>query len=279
MKHQEFTWNASDGIKIYGQCWTPDTNPQSIKAVICLVHGMGELSARYSHVAAYYTQYGYAVITYDQRGHGKSGGSRGHSPSFDLLLDGVAELFIETDKLFPGLPKFLYGHSMGGNVVLNYSLRRNPKVAGVIATSPWLKLAFEPPAIKVWLGKMMNNIFPGFTQSSEIDASAISRDKTVVDAYINNALVHDKISAAMFVGIHDNGLWALEHASEMKLPLLLCHGTKDRLTSAEASKEFAGKVEGDVTLKLWQGLYHETHNEPEKQEVFAFMKDWMDKHL
>ncbi len=273
MKHQELKWQSSDNIEIYGQCWLTDAKP---KAVVCLVHGMGEHSGRYAHVAKYLVDSGYSVVAYDQRGHGKSGGNRGHTPSYDLLLDGVSDLLKQAEKLVPGVPKFIYGHSMGGNVVLNYALRRKPDVAGIVASSPYLKLAFDPPAIKVAAGRLVNNIFPGFTQSTELDATAISRDKKVVDAYLSDPLVHDKISARFFVEVHAAGLWAIEHASEMKLPLLLFHGTEDKLTSAEGSKEFAEKVKTDCTFRLWDGLYHETHNEPEKEEVLKYIVTWLD---
>jgi alpha-beta hydrolase superfamily lysophospholipase len=101
----------------------------------------------------------------------------------------------------------------------------------------------------------------------------------VVKAYENDPLVHDKISARMFVSTYDSGLWALEHASEFPLPLLLMHGTGDRITSSEASKEFAAKAGDKVTLKLWDGWYHEIHNEPGKAEVFKVMTDWLAARL
>ena len=105
--------------------------------------------------------------------------------------------------------------------------------------------------------------------------SAISRDKKVVEAYDNDPLVHDKISARFFVETYAAAEWALEHASEMKLPLLIFHGTEDRLTSPEGSNQFAEKVKENCTFKLWNGLYHETHNEPEKEEVLKYIVTWM----
>ncbi|MCG3167878.1 MAG: Monoacylglycerol lipase [Bacteroidia bacterium] len=273
MKHQELKWAASDGVDIYGQCWLTDNKP---KAVVCLVHGMGEHSGRYAHVANYFVDAGYAVISYDHRGHGKSGGKRGHTPSYDLLLDGVSDLLKQAEKIAPGSKKFIYGHSMGGNVVLNYALRRKPEIAGVIASSPWLKLAFDPPKFEVALGRFVNNIFPGFTQSTKLDATTISRDKKEVEKYVNDPLVHDKISARFFVETYSAAAYALEHASEFKLPLLIFHGTEDRLTSPEGSQQFADKVKGNCTFRLWDGYYHETHNEPEKEEVLKYITTWLD---
>lgn len=275
MSHKETQWNSSDGIQFYSQSWSVEKP----KAVICLVHGMGEHSGRYAHVAKFFNENGYSMIAYDQRGHGKSGGKRGHTPSYDLLMEDITLLLKQADSLYPGIPKFLYGHSMGGNLVLNYALRKKPDVAGIISSSPWLKLAFEPPAFQVKLAKVVNGIFPAFTQSSKLDVTAISRDAAIVNAYKNDKLVHDKISSNMFLSVHQSGLWALEHAQEFSLPLLLFHGTADRLTSYKASHEFSQKVKSDITFKLWEGLYHEPHNEPEKQEVFVLIKEWMERTL
>lgn len=273
MDHKEYQIKSSDGIQLYVQSW----NTANPKAVVCIVHGMGEHSGRYAHVADFFNKNGYSVISYDQRGHGRSGGKRGHTPSYELLMEDISLLLKQADSTYAGIPKFLYGHSMGGNLVLNYALRKKPGVSGVISSSPWLKLAFEPPAAKVKLAKIVNGIFPSLTQSSNLDVTAISRDTAVVNAYKNDKLVHDKISSNMFLSVHESGLWALEHAQEFSLPLLLFHGTADRLTSYKASEEFSKDVKGNVSFKLWQGFYHEPHNEPEKQEVLNMMRDWIEK--
>lgn len=276
METFEWNWKTSDGLQMYSKGWAPKGKP---KGTICLVHGHGEHIGRYEHVAAALTEKGYALLGFDLRGHGKSAGPRGHTPSYEAFMDDIAVFFGQIEARYPGLPRFSYGHSLGGNLVLNYALRRKPALRGVIATGPWLKLAFDPPASKVSLGKMMNNILPGFTQSSGLETTALSHDPAVVKAYENDPLVHDKISARMFVSTYDSGLWALEHASEFPLPLLLMHGTADRLTSAEASRQF-GEADGkQVTLKLWDGWYHEIHNEPEKAEVFKVMTDWLAARL
>jgi alpha-beta hydrolase superfamily lysophospholipase len=193
-------------------------------------------------------------------------------------MDDIASFSQQTDQRYAGLPRFLYGHSLGGNLVLNYALRRKPDLHGVIATGPWLKLAFDPPASQVTLGRLMNGIAPGFVQHSKLDTRGLSHDQLVVDTYNNDPLVHDKISARLFVAIYDSGLWALEHAAEFPLPLLLMHGAADPITSAKASQEFAQKAGNKVTLKVWDGMYHEIHNELEQAEVFNFMLDWLGNH-
>ena len=171
---------------------------------------------------------------------------------------------------------------MGGGIVLNYLLKRQPNIAGAIATGPLLKLAFEPPAFKVFLSKMMVNIYPAFTETAPVDAEAISRDRNEVRKYTEDVHNHGKITAGTFFGMFNAGKWNIEHASELKVPLLLMHGMADRLTSPEGTKEFAANAPKNlVTLKLWEGFYHELHNEPEpdRSEVFAYITNWLNGHL
>jgi alpha-beta hydrolase superfamily lysophospholipase len=141
-----------------------------------------------------------------------------------------------------------------------------------------LRLAFEPPAFQVALGRMAMKVAPGFVQHTKLDATAISRLPDEVSKYRHDPLVHDLISATMFTGTFDAGIWALSHAADWKLPLLAFHGTADRLTSFEATKSFCSQVKGDVTFVPWEGLAHETHNEPERAEVLKTVRDWILKH-
>ncbi|MBI1856181.1 MAG: lysophospholipase [Chloroflexi bacterium] len=276
MKSFESGWESKDGIRFYMRGWEPDKAP---KAVVCLLHGHGEHVGRYAHVGEAFSKAGYVLVGYDERGHGKTGGPRGHTPSYDAMMDDVADFLALMEKRYPGLPRFLYGHSMGGNQVINFALRHKPALAGVIATDPWLKLAFDPPAIKVTLGRMMNSIYPAFTQASELETAALSRDPEIVRAYEKDPLVHDKMSARLFVGMYESGLWALDHAAEFPLPLLLMHGTGDRLISSQASREFAERAGRNAAFRAWDGFYHEIHNEPEKAEVLKSMTVWMDERL
>lgn len=276
MKHSEFEFKTFDGLSLFGQSWQPEDRP---RAVVCLVHGMGEHSGRYGHVADRLTQAGYSVFAFDLRGHGKSLGPRGHTPSYEVLLNDVSFFLNEVDKNFPEPPLFLYGHSLGGNLVLNYVLRRQSHLKGVIATDPWLRLAFEPPRFKIILAQITNYIWPSFSQKNGLDTKVLSRDPEVVHAYENDPLVHDYISSRMFIGIYQSGYWALEHASEFSLPLLLMHGGEDKIISVEASREFVNRITKKCTFKIWDGFYHEIHNEPEKEEVFKFLIDWLDKQV
>ncbi len=276
MKLFELNWQNKDGLNFYVQGWEPNQNP---KAVIALVHGFGEHTGRYAHVGEAFNRAGYTLVGFDLRGHGKSGGARGHTPSYDALMDDIDDFLKLIEERYPGLPRFLYGHSMGGNQVLNFCLRRKPDVVGVIATGPWLKLAFDPPPLQITLVKVMNNIAPGSTQKAPVDTAALSHDQKTVDAYNNDPLVHSKISPRLFISIYESGLWALDHAGEFSIPLLLMHGAADRVTSSAASAEFAKRAGKIVTWHPWEGFYHEIHNEPEKAEVLKTMISWLDAQL
>lgn len=276
MKVEEFYWKTTDGLNIYGKYWAPEN---SIKGVVCLVHGMGEHINRYAHVGELLTENGYALIGYDHRGHGQSEGKRGHTPSYDHLLNTVDDLLGKAGEYFPEIPQVLYGHSMGGGLVLNYVVDWQPNIAGLIASSPWLRLAFEPPALQVKLGKMMNKIFPAFTQSTKLDASAISRDEAEVKKYESDPLVHDKISAKFFLDAYEHGISVLERGGDIHVPVLIYHGTADQLTSPAATKEFARTINGDVTFKLFDNSYHEIHNDLNKDELFELMIQWLDTHV
>ena len=275
MKHSEWQWQSSDRVELYRQSWAPEGEA---KAVITLIHGFGEHSGRYPHVAEALTAEGYALVTGDHRGHGRSQGLRGHTPSYDALMGDIAGLLDEAAQGFPNRPRFIYGHSMGGNLTLNYVLRRRPQLDGVVVTAPWLRLAFEPPRWKVAIGRAMNQIYPALLQDTGQDLDGLSRDAAVGRAYAADPLVHSKMSARMFTGLHAAGLWALEHAAEFPLPLLLMHGGADPITSALASREFAAKAP-QCTFKAWDGLYHEIHNEPEQQQIFAAIIRWLNERM
>lgn len=274
MNSVEFTIQSKDGLKLFALDWSPE----SPKAVVCLVHGLGEHSGRYDHVADRLNQAGYSVLASDLRGHGRSEGQRGHTPSFEYFMDDIDVLLAEASQRNPGLSCFLYGHSLGGILVINYALRRRPPLAGVVASSPGLRTALEQQKGKVALVRLLGSLLPKQTLASGLDVKGICRDPQVVDQYIRDPLVHDRVSLGMAKVLLDSISWAYEHAAEFPIPLLLMHGTADQVAFASGSREFAGLVRGECTLKLWDGLTHETHNEPEKEEVLSFMIEWLESH-
>lgn len=272
MQTHEWVWKSFDGLDMFGRRWTPDGEP---RAAIVLVHGLGEHCGRYSHVGEMLAGNGYALLGFDLRGHGKSGGQRGHAASFEAFMKDIDSMFAQAEGFFPGKRQFIYGHSLGGILTLNYVLRRKPPLAGAVVTSPGLRTALENQKGKVALAKMLGSLLPSSGLPSGLDAAAISRDPDVVRRYREDPLVHDKITFGMAKGLLDAIGWAFEHAGEFSIPLLLMHGTADQLAFDRGSKEFAALVKGDCTLKLWDGLAHETHNEPEKEQVFAYLREWL----
>ena len=276
MIHYETSWTTDDSQSLFCQGWEPEGE---LRAVVCLVHGLGEHSGRYTHVADFFTRARYAVITFDLRGHGKSGGVRGHSDSFEAFMKDIDLLFQEAEARHAGKPRFLYGHSLGGLLVLNYALRRKPQVVGVIATSPGLHSPLTQQKAKIAFARTAAVLLPKMSLSTGLDANTISRDPAVVQVYMEDPLVHGVTTLAMTKACLDAIPWAFQHASEFAVPLLLVHGTGDQLTYASGSQEFARLVKGDCTLKLWEGLFHETHNEPEKEQVLAYTLGWMDSQL
>ena len=276
MSSAEFELKNRRGLALKGLDWDADGE---VRAVIALIHGVGEHAGRYDHVAAWFNAKGVAFCAVDQVGHGRSGGKRGHAASYEELLETVDKLLAHARERFAGKPLFLYGHSGGGNLAINYALRHRSELTGVIASAPYLRLAFEPPAFQVKLAGVMNRLWSGFSQASGLEQAAISRDPQVVKAYAKDKLVHDRISAGFFLAMHTAGQWALQHATELDLPLLIMHGTADRLTDWEASKAFADKAGELAHFRAWEGCYHEIHNEPEKESVFRAMWEWMEARL
>jgi acylglycerol lipase len=275
MQSQTFSWQSADKLTFFGQKWQPETAP---KAVVALVHGMGEHSGRYTYWVNFLVRNHYAVMGFDHRGHGKSEGQRGHTPKYEYLLDDVENFLRQVKINYPDLPIFLFGHSMGGNVVLNYALRRNPLIKGVIASAPWLKLGFVPPQWKIGLAKLVNRIYPKLPQPTDLEVDAISRDAEEVKRYINDPLVHGKTTPRFFLEGTAAAEWALSNAYNFNLPLILYHGSADRLTSPEGSKLFAQKVKPEhITFKIWENAYHELHNDLDREAVFAWLLEWLNK--
>ena len=274
-KQSEFSWKTKGNKKIYAYRW----DVEEPKAIICLVHGLGEHLHRYEHMVAYYNERGYSVMSFDNIGHGKSEGKRGHLPSFQVYMDNVSELLQAAEKAYPLLPKFLYGHSMGGNIVLNYVLRNNPSIAGMITTGAWITLPKNPPALLVMVGNVLKYILPSLQQPSDLDPTAISRDEAEVKKYMNDPLVHGKITINFGAEMLPAAKWLETYQGPVEMPALMMHGSDDKLTSPEGTALLSKNLTGDVTHKSWEGLYHEIHNEPEQKEVFDYTINWLEEKI
>ena len=249
------------------------------RAVIFLVHGMGEHAKRYAHVIEYFKNVNIATVAIDLRGHGNSEGQRGHMPSFDHMMHDLTLSLAHVTNDYKGIPVILYGHSMGGNLILNYLLRNSDGIIGAIATGPYLRLGFDPPKWKVLLAKLSANVYPALSQPTGLERVALARSPQIIDEYENDPLVHDRMTASFFINIHQAGINAIARSKELEIPILLMHGSEDRLTSPEGSKDFHANAGSNVTFHLLEGLYHEVHNEPEKNQVFKIQFEWIEALL
>lgn len=267
--------SSAENGKLYVQEWLV----QNPKAWLILVHGLGEHIGRYQHVAEYFNEHQYSVIGYDHIGHGRSEGKRGVVMKYDTLLDDLNSI-VELTKLKANqIPVFIYAHSLGGNIALNYLLKRKPKIAGMITSGAAIKLSFEPNPFVVALGKMTRSIYPSFSQNNQLDVNQISRNKAVVEAYKKDDLVHDKIGAELGISILETGKWLQNYKGASPIPLLLMHGSDDKLTHPDGSKILSAHLTGDITLKIWNSLFHEIHNESEQLEVLNFALDWVRRRM
>jgi alpha-beta hydrolase superfamily lysophospholipase len=269
----EFNIKLRNGQILKGIIQSPG---EHIKSVVILVHGLGEHVQRYLSWAELFKNQGIGFLGVDLPGHGLSEGRRGNIDSFALTDEMIDILLMTCKRTFPGCPVYIYGHSLGGGIVLNYLIRRKPKITGAIVTSPWLRLSFQPPKSKIILASIMKYLIPGLVQPSGLKVAHISHDETVVKEYADDPLVHGKISVSLFVTAMQAGEYSIKHASELTTPVLLLHGSDDMLTSPAGSSEFAGKTKL-AELKIWDGGYHELHNEPFRDEVFSFIMTWINR--
>jgi len=260
--------------KVFYQYFTGNMS----NAIILLVHGLGEHSGRYALWAQKFNQYNYTVCALDLPGHGKSDGKRGDIIKFSHFYK-VLDLFVEQIRRdFPEKPIILYGHSMGGNIIANYLLKRKPQVKAVILSSPWLKLTIKPSAFKYFVGKLMHKIYPQFHDKTNLNANFISRIPEEVEKYKMDPLVHGRITPALFFPLYLKGIKMVERASEFYLPTLVFHGSGDNLTSHAASQKFASGND-KIDFISMEGGFHELHHDLCREELFEKVIDWLSVHV
>ena len=267
MRH--FEWKSEDGIMLAGFREDPVCEA---KAVVCLVHGLGEHAGRYQDVMGVLLGAGIAVFALDLRGHGLSEGRRGHTAPRDRVLADLDRLIRQAREAWPALPVWLYGHSLGGNIVLSHRLFGKEPVSGVVATSPWLILANPLPPAQVAFMRILGKIAPAFTIKNGLDASGLSTVLPVAVDYRNDPLVHSYVSIQTGLDAMEMAQSILNRASEDHGPLLLLHGGADPICSVEGSRKFAEKAGTACTFREWAGMRHELHHEaiwPEEAQVIA----------
>ncbi len=272
---------ADDGVPLLFR-WYGLTPTDLSRGTILLTHGLGEHSARYLHVAEFFRQQGYEVASHDLRGHGRSGGRRGDARGFRRFLDDMEVVIREVERRRRERegPLFLYGHSMGGLMVVRFlQERRSDRVAGGVVAAPWIRLAFSPQWWKLALAGMARFVIPGYRQITGLDTTRLSRDRAFAEQLPGKELGHHLISARLFYDIHLSCQSALEEAGHCELPLLLLHGKADPVTSPLATEElFSRLASRDKTLKLYPDMVHELHNDLNREAVLADIAGWLSVH-
>ena len=275
MTTRELTLKSSNGETLWGQVWEPGENA---RAVVVLVHGLGEHIQRYQHVADRFNAKGIALLGFDQQGHGKSSGKRGVINSAAGLMEDITHAIHLAKERFPGLPVFLYGHSMGALEVLFYGLNGPERPGGIMATSPALDVASMSKAQRGLVG-LLKNILPDLAVNNGLPIDGLSRDAASNQAYRVDPLVHPKASVRLAAFMMDAAEDVMSKANAWDVPLYLAHGSSDPICPVAGSDQFAQRLGSKVTYKRWEGLYHETHNEPEKDVVIGAMLDWVESQL
>lgn len=277
MHHITGQADTEDGRRIATRTWLPESEP---RAILAFSHGIGEHCGRYDHVGKALASAGYALHMADLRGHGESPGPRGHVMSFGEYRADFAAIVESAWQAAPTAPYFIGGHSLGGLIALSAALDRPLGGLGVVVTGPGLGLAFEPPAWKVALARVLALVAPGARFSTGLEHEALSRKPAVVQAYESDPLVHGDITARGYVETMNAQRQAMANAGRLEMPLLVMHGSADRLTSVEASRTFVERAgSADKTLKIYDGFYHELFNEVGAEQVLGDLVAWLDAHV
>ena len=270
---------ADDTVRIFYQSW----QAQKPKGVVVISHGLGEHSDRYSNIMGALAGDGISFYALDHRGHGKSGGKRGHVDRYMKYVDDLKKLVDTVVKSEnPGLPVILLGHSMGGLIAMRYALEYPEDLKGLILSAPALVPAFAVPGWKKSLGKIFSVIAPRLTMNNELDPADISSDPDVVQSYRDDPLVHDMVSARWYTEYLDTAEYCLARPAEIEMPLLVIHGTADRMVSPESSRiVFENASSADKKIFTWEGLFHETMNEriEDRKKVLKTMSAWITSHV
>ncbi len=277
MEHTEGRFSGRRGLTIYYQCWLPETEA---KAILLVVHGWAEHSGRYTNLVDYFLPEGYAIYAHDHRGHGMSEGRRGYVERFSDYLDDLKTFFNLVKSEHGDKKIFIVGHSMGGTIATAYSVHHQQELAGLLLSGASLKLGSSMSSALVPLVRILSIMVPTLGVTT-LDASAISQDRAVVDAYINDPLVYRGKITCRFAAEMIKTLGTLpSQMTEINLPILIMHGTADRLGDPEGSRILYDRVSSkDKTLKLYEGFYHEIFNEPGHKQVLADMGAWLDTRI
>lgn len=273
------TFAGSEGVQIFYRHYPAESE----RARMVIAHGLGEHSGRYGNVIERMLPMGISVWAPDHRGHGQSGGKRGHVLNFMQYLTDLHSMIQLAREGLTGERKcFLLGHSLGGLIAIYYALRFPESVNGVLASSPALGIVTEVPAAKKILGLAMSYLWPGLTMGNELDAGKISHDHDVVSAYKNDPLVHDRVSTRFFTELMAAMESVNQQASSLTVPILMQVAGDDHLVNARTAGQWYEKLKvRDKTLYVYEGLYHEIYNEPpaQREKVLKDLEGWLEERI
>ena len=275
MNHTEGTFLGTGGLQLYYQSWQPDGVPG---AVVAIVHGVGDHSGRYMNLVEPLLDQGYALYALDQRGHGRSPGKRGYINRWAEYRGDVRACLQMIEQQQLELPLFLFGHSMGGLVALDYGLHHPDGLTGLIASAPALGTSGVSD-ILLALSRPLSRIWPAFALNSGLDIKGISRDPEAVKAYQVDPLVHSKGTARLATEVMDTIDRTQANAASFSLPLLIYHGSADRITPPHASRAFFEHVTvSDKKYISYDGGYHESHNDLHHAQTAKDVAVWLNDH-
>jgi len=273
---------TSDDIELFWRSWQADTPT----GVIVLVHGLADHSGRFEALGQFLAGNGWTVYACDLRGHGLSSdghhAGRVHVDHFSEYANDVSVMISLAKQRHPGLPVIILGHSMGGLISLTYALNHPQELDGVVLSSPSLGTHPDarPPAILNLLVRFLVHIKPRLLFPSDLNTDAVSRDPEVVRAYIDDPLVSEKVSARWYVEFTKAIEDIQGRAAEMKVPTLLMVSGDDRLVDPQAAPQWAkGAPKNFLKLVVWDELFHEMFNEPEKKKVYACVLEWLNRNF
>ena len=276
MEHAEATFESADGLRLYYQRWRPQGEPRT---VLLIVHGIGEHSGRFKRIVDYFVARDHAVYALDLRGHGRSPGRRGHLLSWSEYREDVRTFVERISTLEPGRPLFIYGHSMGGLVVLDYVLHHPKGLSGTIISGPPFESTVATPTL-IAAALILSRFWPTFPIKVNLEAEALCRDPAVVADYLADPLVHRKCTARWAAEAITAGRWVTDHASELRVPLLMIHGEADRINTVAGCRNFFERVRfPDKRLYLVPGGYHEPHSDPGYEHVLHLVEEHMLSHV
>jgi acylglycerol lipase len=273
--HATSTLAGAGGQQIFWQCWTP----VQARGVVVIVHGLGEHSDRYGHVARRLVAEGYAAYALDHRGHGRSEGSRAVIDRLTNAVSDIDRLVLLAGDAHPGLPVFMLGHSMGGLLAVQYALEHQDRLTGLVLSGA-LAAPDAAPAPARLIARMLSAVAPRAGLIA-LDASLVSRDPQVVAAYRADPMVHHgKLPARTVAELIAAGQRFPELVAEIRVPTLIMYGSEDRLCPPSGSVMLGERIgAADITVIPYEGLYHEILNEPEQETVLDDMCAWLDAHV